>query len=118
MSEGGPVESETALPEAIPAGIRREPVAKPGRQCMQRRRHVLRSAGAGIIQRAAAKRRISSAENHRPVETISGLSTMPSRRQATQTFDIGRISRSIISGVGCAVEGEPDALSALPSFQM
>src|ERR1700733_3453360 len=59
-----------ALTEAIPAGIRREPAAELRRQYAQRRRHILRSAGAGIIQRTAAKRRISSTENHRAVDRI------------------------------------------------
>jgi hypothetical protein len=48
--------------------------------------------------------------------TTSALSTMPSRNAATQTFDIGRIRRSIISADGCDVEGEVGAVSALPSF--
>src|SRR6266404_1125604 len=58
------------LLEAIPAGIRREPAAEFLRQRAQGRDYVLEPASTRIVQRAAAKRRITGAEDHRAVDDV------------------------------------------------
>ena len=102
--------------EAFPTGIRRETAAKFLRQRAQAGNHVFGPAAPRIVQGTATEWRVTGAKDHRAVDEVGIV-----RNALAQTGDahvgIGRIRRSIISGVGSGVAGALAAFSALPSFQ-
>jgi len=108
----------TQSAKAIPAGIRREPCPEFLRQRIQTRGHVFPPAASGIVQRPSAERRVTGAKDHGAVDEIGTVDD--ALAQAGDADVRYRQDQAIISGVGCAVAGEPGgprAFSALPFLQ-